>query len=178
LTASEEFILSLIVAIADNGVIGREGKLPWRLGSDLRRFRKLTMGHPLIMGRKTFEAIGKPLDGRDSIVVSRGKSAKAGASCVFFASSLEEALAIARMQAKARGVTEAFVIGGAELFQAALPHASRIYLTHVHGSPEGDVSWEPQLGGQWQEVSRDHRPASARDEFPLTDVIFERPIRS
>jgi len=174
LTASAEFTLSLIVAIAENGVIGRGGKLPWRLGSDLRRFRKLTMAHPLIMGRKTFEAIGKPLDGRDSIVVSRGKLSLALDSLVFGAPSLEEALTIARGQAKARRVKEAFVIGGAELFDAALPHADRIYLTRVHASPEGDVSWEPALGHAWHEVSREDRPASDRDEFPVTDVILER----
>ena len=174
MTASAEFTLSLIVAIADNGVIGRGGKLPWRLGSDLRRFRKLTMGHPLIMGRKTFEAIGKPLDGRDSIVVSRKTVSLALNSHVFGASSLEEALTIARGQAKARRVKEAFVIGGAKLFDAALPHADRIYLTRVHASPEGDVSWEPALGGAWHEVSREDRPASDRDEFPVTDVILQR----
>ncbi len=174
LTTSAEFTLSLIVAIADNGVIGRKGKLPWRLGSDLRRFRKLTMGHPLIMGRKTFEAIGKPLDGRDSIVVSRSNVSLGANSCVFDAPSLEEALTIARTQAKARGVREAFVIGGAELFEVALPHANRIYLTRVHTSPEGDISWEPALGREWNEVLRDDRPASDRDEFPVTDVILER----
>lgn len=174
MTENAEFTLALIVAIADNGVIGRKGKLPWRLGSDLRRFRKLTMGHPLIMGRKTFEAIGKPLDGRDSIVVTRGSVSLALNFHVFGASSLEEALTIARTQAKARRVKEAFVIGGAELFEAALPHANRIYLTRVHASPEGDVSWEPPLGRAWREVSREDRPASDRDEFPVTDVILER----
>lgn len=172
MTASAEFTLSLIVAIAENGVIGRKGKLPWRLGSDLRRFRKLTMGHPLIMGRKTFEAIGKPLDGRDSIVVSRGDVHSGAQPEVFAAHSLEEALSIARAQAKGRGVSEAFVIGGAKLFEAALPHANRIYLTRVHGSPEGDVSWKPALSGEWREVSREDRPASDRDEFPVTDVIL------
>ena len=170
---SAEFTLSLIVAVADNGVIGREGKLPWRLGSDLRRFRKLTMGHPLIMGRRTFELIGKPLDGRDSIVVSRGSSLAASPG-TFAASSLEEALTIARRQARARDVKEAFVIGGAELFEAALPRASRIYLTRVHASPEGDISWKPALDSAWHEVSRASRPASDRDEFPVTDVILER----
>ena len=174
MTTSAEFTLSIIVAIADNGVIGRNGELPWRLWSDLRRFRKLTMGHPLIMGRKTFEAIGKPLDGRDSIVVSRSNLSVTLNPNVFAASSLEEALTIARGQAKARGVNEAFVIGGAELFEAALPHANRIYLTRVNATPEGDVSWEPALGRAWNEVLREDRPASDRDEFPVTDVILER----
>jgi dihydrofolate reductase len=174
LTTSADFTLSLIVAIAENGVIGLQGKLPWRLGSDLRRFRKLTIGHPLIMGRKTFEAIGKPLDGRDSIVVSRSNLSLALHPHVFGASSLEKALTIARTQAKARGVKEAFVIGGAELFEAALAHANRIYLTRVHTSPEGDVCWEPALGSAWHELSREDRPASDRDEFSVTDVILER----
>jgi len=174
LTENAEFTLSLIVAIAENGVIGRKGKLPWRLGSDLRRFRKLTMGHPLIMGRKTFEGIGKPLDGRDSIVVSRGSVNLASNPHIFAASSLKEALTTARAQAKARGVKEAFVIGGAELFEAALPHANRIYLTRVHASPAGDASWEPALGREWNEVLREGRPASDRDEFPVTDLILER----
>ena len=173
MSENAEFTLSLIVAIADNGVIGLKGKLPWRLGSDLRRFRKLTTGHPLIMGRKTFEAIGKPLDGRDSIVLSRRNLSLALNPHVFGATSLEEALTIARRQAGARGVTEAFVIGGAEIFEAALPHANRIHLTRVHASPEGDASWEPSLDSAWHEVFREDRPASDRDEFPVTDVILE-----
>jgi dihydrofolate reductase len=131
------------------------------------------MGHPLIMGRKTFESIGKPLDGRDTIVVTRDLRLAASPG-VFAASSLEEALAIARRQAKAREVKEAFVIGGAGLFEAALPHTSRIYLTRVHASPEGDVSWKPALDSAWHEVSRANRRASDRDEFPVTDVILER----
>jgi dihydrofolate reductase len=155
-------------------VIGRKGKLPWRLGGDLSRFRKLTMGHPLIMGRKTFEAIGKPLDGRDSIVVSRNNKSLALNPHVFSAASLEEALTAARRQAKARGVKEGFVIGGAELFKAALPYANRIYLTRVHGLPEGDVRWEPPLSNGWIEICRKEHPASDRDEFSVTDVILER----
>jgi dihydrofolate reductase len=174
LTKNTEFTLSLIVAIAENGVIGHKNQLPWRLGSDLRRFRKLTMGHPLIMGRKTFEAIGKPLDGRDSIVVSRSNPNLALNPHAFSAASLEEALTIANELAKARGVKEAFVIGGAELFKAALPHANRIYLTRVHGRPEGDVHWEPPLSNDWIEIRRKEYPASDRDEFPVTDVILER----
>ena len=174
MTTSAAFTLSIIVAIAENGVIGHKGNLPWRLGSDLRRFRKLTMGHPLIMGRKTFEAIGKPLDGRDSIVVSRSNLSLALNSHVFGASSLEEALTIARTQSEVRSIKEAFVIGGAELFEAALPHVNRIYLTRVHASPNGDVFWEPPFSNDWLEVSREERPASDHDEFPVTDVILER----
>lgn len=174
MTGAAAFTLSLILAVADNGVIGRAGGLPWRLSSDLRRFRKLTMGHPLIMGRKTFESIGKPLDGRDSIVVTRAAASFArGSDSVFAAQSFEEALALAKKRAQARGVSEAFVIGGAELFSLALPYATRIYLTRVHGSPEGDVRWESPCEG-WAEASRERRERSERDEYPVTDVILQR----
>ena len=167
------YILSLIVAVAENGVIGRGGTLPWRLGGDLRRFRKLTMGHPLIMGRRTYESIGKPLDGRDSIVVTR-EGQTPNAAGLFFAPSLEKAIAVAQECARARGVSEIFVIGGAALFAQALPFAGRVYLTRVHALPEGDVRLDLQFGGQWKEVSREYRPAGARDEFPVTDLILER----
>jgi dihydrofolate reductase len=173
-TKGARFILSLIVAVADNGVIGRQGGLPWRLGSDLRRFRKLTMGHPLIMGRKTFESIGKPLDGRDSIVVTRDAAAFGRTGGVFLAQSFEAALALAAERAAVRGVSEAFAIGGAEIFALALPLASRIYLTRVHAAPEGDARWQAPSGKGWQEVWRQDRPASERDDFAVTDTILER----
>ncbi len=165
--------LSLIVAVADNGVIGRAGKLPWRLGSDLKRFRRLTMGHPLIMGRNTFESIGRPLDGRDSIVVTRGKLPP-DRDGLYFAPSLENAIERAKARAAARGVGEIFAIGGASLFVEVLPLAQRIYLTRVHGSPDGDVYWNPQFGSAWAEGPRDEQPSSAKDEFAVTNVILER----
>jgi dihydrofolate reductase len=165
--------LSLIAAIADNGVIGRQGRLPWRLGSDLKRFRALTMGHPLIMGRQTFESIPKPLDGRDSIVVTRG-SRSPDRCGLYFAPSLEAAVALAKERAATRGVQEIFVVGGARLFAEALPLAGRIYLTRVHAAPDGDIRWEPELGAGWAERARTDRPASARDEFPVTDLVMER----
>ncbi len=165
--------LSLIVAVADNGVIGRGGALPWRLGSDLRRFRKLTMGHPLIMGRHTFESIGKPLEGRDSIVVTSAAPTVEGEG-LYFARSLEMAMEMAGARAGARGVSEVFVVGGARLFEEALPLARRIYLTRVHGAPEGDVYWKPQFGGEWAEKLREEHPAGAKDEFAVTNLVLER----
>jgi len=165
--------LSLIVAVADNGVIGRAGGLPWRLGSDLKRFRRLTMGRPLIMGRHTFESIGKPLDGRDSIVVSRGKLPP-DRDGLYFVPSLEKAIERAKAQAAARGVGEIFVIGGASLFVEALPQAQRVYLTRVHGSPEGDIHWYPQFGSEWEVRSKEDQPVSAKDEFAVTNLILER----
>jgi dihydrofolate reductase len=165
--------LSLIAAIADNGVIGRAGGLPWRLGSDLKRFRALTMGHPLIMGRQTFQSIPKPLDGRDSIVVTR-ESRSPDRSGLYFVPSLEAAIALANERARTRSVQEIFVIGGAGLFVQALPLAGRIYLTRVHGAASGDVRWEPDLSAGWVARAREDRPASERDEFPVTDLIMER----
>jgi dihydrofolate reductase len=173
MSGANPITLSLIAAIADNGVIGRGGGLPWRLASDLKRFRALTMGHPVIMGRQTFDSIPKPLDGRDSIVVTR-KSRSPDRGGLYFAPSLEEAIALAGKRAEAWGVQEIFVIGGAGLFAAALPLAGRIYLTRVHGAPDGDIRWEPDLGSGWAERAREDRPASARDEFPVTDLIMER----
>jgi dihydrofolate reductase len=173
MSGASPITLSLIAAIADNGVIGRQGGLPWRLGSDLKRFRALTMGHPLIMGRRTFDSIPKPLDGRDSIVVTReNRIPERGA--LYFAPSLGAALALAKERAGQRGVQEMFVIGGAGLFAEALPLAGRIYLTRVHGAPDGDTRWEPDLSYGWVERARTGRPASTRDEFPVTDLIMER----
>jgi dihydrofolate reductase len=167
------FRLSLVVAVADNGVIGHAGALPWRLGGDLKRFRKLTMGHPLIMGRRTFESIGKPLDGRDSIVVT-SKAQTADRPDLYFVPSLGKALELAEARAKARGVQEVFVIGGATLFTQALPLAERIYLTQVHAAPEGDVRWNPEFASEWAERMREDWPAGARDEFPVTGIVLER----
>jgi dihydrofolate reductase len=172
MSAASSVTLSLIAAIADNGVIGREGGLPWRLGSDLKRFRALTMGHPLIMGRRTFDSIPKPLDGRDSIVVTR-ESRLPDRSGLYFAPTLEAALALANERAGVLGAQEIFVIGGAGLFAEALPLAGRLYLTRVHGAPDGDTRWEPDLDG-WVERAREDRPVSGRDEFPVTDLILER----
>src|SRR5262249_8373345 len=156
-----------------NGVIGREGRLPWRLGSDLKRFRVLTMGHPLIMGRQTFDSIPKPLDGRDSIVVTRGNRSP-DRSGLYFSPSLQDAIALAKARGRARGGQEIFVIGGAGLLAGALPLAGRIYLTRVHGTPDGDVRWEPDLSAGWAERSRVDRPISERDEFQVTDIVLER----
>ncbi len=139
--------LSLIVAVAENGVIGRANQLPWRLPEDLQRFRRITTGHPVIMGRKTFESIGRPLPGRTNIVVSRTGVFPGTVS----AHSLEEALTEA---SRASGAGEIFVIGGGEIYRAALPLATRIHLTRVHSSVEGDATF-PELGTEWIECGRE-----------------------
>lgn len=147
--------VSLIVAMDRHRVIGNKGRLPWHLPSDLQRFKSLTMGHHIIMGRKTWESIGRALPGRVSVVVTRNPQYLAAGAVV--TQSLSEALEVARNDA------EPFVIGGAELFEAAMPCARRLYLTEVSGEHEGDV-WFPALDlAQWRELRHEHHAASATE---------------
>lgn len=167
-----KFTISLIVAVAENGVIGRGGTLPWRVPSDMKTFRRLTMGKPVIMGRKTFASIGKTLDGRDNIVVTRYADFDApGIEC---AGSIEEALDLARECAAARGVDEIMVIGGAEVFAAALPLADRIYLTRIHARPDGDTVFPELDPSVWREVSRSPITPDPRDDATATLHTHER----
>lgn len=172
LTAISSLILSLIVAIAENGVIGRDGGLPWRMSSDLKTFRRLTLGKPVIMGRRTFQSIGKPLDGRDNIVVTRDPYFEhRGVSMV---ASVSEALTLARVLARTRGADEIMVIGGAEVYAAVSPVADRIYLTRVHAAPQGDRHFPALDANDWSEVSREALPKGERDEHAATLIILER----
>lgn len=154
--------VTLIAAVADNGVIGRANDIPWRLPDDWRRFKQTTMGHHLIMGRRTWESIGRPLPGRRTVVVSRGEpELPAG---VDLAGSLEEALDLARET----GDPETFVAGGAEIYRCALPQAERLLLTRVHATPEGDTrfpAWNPD---DWELVSREPHAADERHPVPFT----------
>jgi dihydrofolate reductase len=165
-------ILSLIVAVAENGVIGRDGGLPWRLSSDLKTFRRLTMGKPMVMGRRTYDSIGKPLDGRDNIVVTRDPFFEvAGVSAC---ATVNEALTLARVLATTRGADEIMVIGGAAIYDAVLPIADRIYFTQVHAKPDGDRHFVSPDPASWREVSREALPKGERDDFASTLVIYER----
>lgn len=164
--------ISLIVAVAENGVIGRNGALPWHVPSDLKTFRRLTLGKPVVMGRKTYDSIGKPLPGRDNIVVTRDAGFSAGGT--ERAASVDDALDIARRKATERGVDEIMVIGGAEIFALTLPLADRIYLTRIHARPDGDVTFPEPDPGIWREVSRSPLPPDARDDATATLLILER----
>jgi len=164
--------IALVVAAAKNGVIGRGGGLPWRLPSDLKRFRTLTLGKPLVMGRKTYLSIGRPLDGRDTIVVTRQAGFRV--TGVHVAPSLEEALALGRTLAAARGVDEVMVVGGEEIFRAALPLAERVYLTLVHASPPGDTHFALPDPAQWREIVREPMALGPKDEFAADFIILER----
>jgi dihydrofolate reductase len=163
---------SLIVAVAENGVIGRSGALPWRLSSDLKTFRRLTMGKPIVMGRKTFQSIGKPLDGRDNIVVSSDPFFEPkGVSVV---DSVGAALTLARILGATRGADEIMIIGGAGIFRETLPLADRIYWTEVKASPEGDVVFPEVDLSEWTEISREALPRGAKDEHDAVLKILER----
>ena len=161
------------VARARNGVIGRGAALPWRLRADLRRFRALTLGKPVIMGRKTWESLPRrPLPGRLNLVLTRQPEYEAAGAvaCADFA----EAVEIAREQAAEDGADEVCVIGGADLFALTLPRAQRIYLTEIDGDPDGDVTMPPLDETGWREVSREALAAGADDEFATTFRVLER----
>jgi dihydrofolate reductase len=162
----------LVVAISENGVIGRNGKLPWRLKSELQHFKRVTLNHPVVMGRKTFQSLKRPLSQRTNIVLTRrAGEAKPG---VIYASDLDEGLALARADAEARGVGAIMVIGGSDVFARTLPIADRLELTRVHVSPEGDV-WFPALdSGEWRETKSERHRRGPEDEFDYTICTYER----
>jgi dihydrofolate reductase len=162
----------LVAAVADNGVIGRDNALPFRQSSDLKRFKALTMGRPVLMGRKTFLSIGKPLPGRTNIVVSRNPDYAAGGTVV--TGNLDFALAVARGDALRRGVNEIAVIGGADIFTRLMPLADRLEITHVHARPEGDTHFPPIDASQWRAIEQSELPAGPRDEAPVTYVTYAR----
>lgn len=165
--------LSLVVAVAENNVIGRDQQLPWHLSSDLKRFRALTWGKPLVMGRRTFESIGKALPGRISIVIS-ADPAYAPPKGVIKAIDLTQALARAEEAADTLGASEIMVIGGARVFAETLPLASTLELTVVHARPEGDVFFPPYDATAWREVAREGPLQGPKDDMPFSYVTLKR----
>ena len=163
----------LVAAIGENSVIGREGQLPWRLKSDLQHFRKVTLNRPVIMGRKTHESIGKLLEGRTNIVLTRDLGLVARGAVL--ATSLDAALGYARTDAAKRGVDEIMVIGGGDIFAATMPIADRLEITHVHASPEGDALFPPINPEVWQEVSHEDHFAGPDDDADFTLATYVRP---
>jgi dihydrofolate reductase len=161
-------IISLIVAMDEKRGIGKAGKLPWRLSSDLKRFRELTMGHHIIVGRKTFESIGNALPGRQMIVVTRDKSLKPD-GC-FVARSVDAALALAQE----RGETEVFVCGGAEIYSQTLDLADRLYLTQVHAEVDADTFFPEWTQDDWTETQSAFQPADEKNQYPFTFKLLER----
>lgn len=158
--------LTLVVAVADNDVIGVRGTLPWHLPDDLRHFKQLTLGHPVLMGRRTFAAIGRPLPGRRNLVLTRHPATlPAGVEAI---GSLEEALA------RCAGVPGLFVIGGDEVYRLALPRATRIELTRVHARPAGDAWFRLPDPASWRELRRCGHPADDRHAHAMTFLTLER----
>lgn len=158
--------VTLIAAMAENRVIGREGRIPWHLSDDLRRFKRLTTGHTIIMGRKTWDSLGRALPGRENVVVTRQRGLQAPGATVV--GSLDEAL----RHAQARGDAEAFVIGGGEIYREALPRADRLELTLVHAAFEGDARFPEIDPAEWIEAAREEHAAPAKDGEPPLRYAF------
>jgi dihydrofolate reductase len=162
----------LVAAVAENGIIGRGNSLPWRLKSDMQHFRALTMGKPVVMGRKTFLSIGKPLAGRTTIVVSRDHAFTAPG--IIVAASLDAALAVARGDALRRNADAIIVAGGAEIYAQLLPQASQLAITHVHKKVDGDARFPKIDLTLWREAARSEHPPGADDEAPFAFVTYTR----
>lgn len=154
--------ISIIVAAAENNVIGKDNDMPWRLSADLRRFKKLTMGHHIIMGRKTFESIGKPLPGRTSVIITRNKDYKQEGCIVVH--SLDEALETIKDE-------EVFIIGGGEIYNMAFEKANKLYLTRVHANPEGDTCI-PEVDNRWKEVEREDFQKDEKNQYDYSFIDY------
>ena len=164
--AANGFPIILVVAVAENGVIGRDNRLPWRIKSDLKFFRSVTMNKPVVMGRKTYASIGKPLPGRTNIVITRQPD--------FAAPGVDQALSAARGDALRRGADAIAVIGGTEIFAQTMPMAIRIILTLVHAKPPGDTYFPSVDPAVWRETERLPQPKEPDDEYGFTIVNYER----
>jgi len=164
--------ISLVWAMAQNRVIGRNNQLPWYLPEDLKYFKRITLGKPVIMGRKTFDSIGKPLPGRTNIVVTRNRDWSFEG--VRIVDSLEAARELCENLAIVDGTEEAMIIGGAEIYRQAMPLADRLYLTEVHADVEGDATFPEFDRSQWQEIAREDFEASGPNPCNYSFIILEK----
>ncbi len=164
--------ISLIAAVAANGVIGDGTRMPWRLSTDMKRFRRLTMGKPVVVGRKTFETFGKPLVGRTNIVVTRQSGYRPEGALVV--ADLDAALALAAREARAAGGDEVMVIGGGEIYAQAIDRADRLYITHIEAEPEGTTRFPAIDPRRWRAVSTEAVPAGERDSAASAYTVYER----
>ena len=165
-------VIVVVAAMGENRVIGRNGGLPWRIKSDLQHFRSLTWGKPVIMGRKTFSTLGRPLPGRTNIVLTRDRDFSAPGIVV--ATKIEHSVELARGDAFRRGTAEIIIAGGAEIYAQALPLADRMVLTLVHASTEGDTLFPAIDPDRWQEIERSEHPAESGDEARFAFVTYRR----
>jgi dihydrofolate reductase len=159
-------MLSIIVAVSENNVVGRDNQLPWKLSADLKRLKMLTMKHHIIMGRKTWESLGKPLPGRTNVVITRDKNYRAEGAVVVH--SLEEALKISASD------DEAFIFGGGQIFRNAIHLVDKIYMTRVHTQAKGDAFFPELTEGEWKEISREDFKADEKNQFDYSFVDLVR----
>jgi dihydrofolate reductase len=160
--------ISLIVAMDRNGVIGAAGRLPWRLPADLRRFKAITMGKPIVMGRRTHESIGRPLPGRENIVMTRDRDFRAPGCTILHG--------VDAVLEHCRGAEEIMIMGGAELYRQLLPKADRIYLTEVNASVAGDTYFPAWDRASWREISRQPFAADGANQYSGSFVVLERRV--
>ncbi|MCX2697763.1 dihydrofolate reductase [Ochrobactrum chromiisoli] len=164
--------LSIVVAASENGVIGRDNDMPWKLSTDLKRFKALTLGKPVIMGRRTWESIGRPLPGRPNIVITRDAAFHAEGAQII--GSLEDAIALGHRLATELGVGEVCIIGGGKIYAQALPFADKVYLTQVLATIDGDT-YSPEIDSQiWRAVSSEDVPQGEKDSHPTRYIQYER----
>ena len=165
--------VTIYAAVAENGVIGREGGLPWRLSSDLKRFKADTMGKPIVMGRKTWEGLGRPLPGRLNIVVTRDPTFRAeGAEVV---ASLDDAISLGTVRGRCMaGADEICIVGGGEIYRQAMPVADRLCITRVLAAPDGDTHFPPIDPGVWRLVTSEDFPAGEKDSHATRYAVYER----
>jgi len=165
-------IKTIVVAVSRNGIIGREGDMPWRLSSDLKRFKAMTLGKPVIMGRKTFQSIGKPLPGRPNVIITRDTDFAAEGITVVH--SLDEAIEVASRLAKESNVDEICILGGGEIYRQAISLSDRLLITHVEADVEGDTSFPEIDPDIWQADSELAVPAGEKDTYPTRFVSYFR----
>lgn len=164
--------VNIVVAVASNGVIGSDGNMPWRLSTDLKRFKQITMGRPIIMGRKTFRSIGQALPGRTNIVVTRNPSFSADG--VQIANSVEAALSLGQIEARKIGADAVCVIGGGEIYRQAFVLADRIFVTHVESAPDGDTRFPDIDPTQWDKEREEIVPAGPKDSAATRYAVYRR----
>ena len=165
-------IKTIVVAVSRNGIIGREGDMPWRLSSDLKRFKAMTLGKPVIMGRKTFQSIGRPLPGRPNVIITRDTDFSAEG--VVVAHSLDEAIEAASRLAKESNADEICILGGGEIYRQAIGLADRLLVTHVEADVEGDTPFPKIDPGIWQADGELAVPAGEKDTYPTRFVRYFR----
>lgn len=167
-----EITISLIAAVAANNVIGADNDMPWRLSTDLKRFKDVTMGKPIIMGRRTFESVGKALPGRLNIVITRNQELELEGAVL--ASSLEDAIIIGKVEAFKGGVDELMVTGGGQIYAEAMDEADRLYITHVDAKPSGDTYFPNIDAEEWTIVHEEAVPRGEKDSADTLYRIYER----